>query len=255
MRVAAVSGKRVFRLPWEANEKQAPFRRQDENDIFSEPLDPFSSVCSGTSFRLAFVLKLTSRFYSGRDRAGREKKSGNKDKSTPNNHLCRDWISGIPFAKAGGWKRLFRRLWPDAETETMLFGPSDPAESTGEPEVCKGELKFHHALFPDAGVATSLIGPRNEKTGTIGETGPITYEVLQPGGCCRLVIDYLPREHDPERAALVLEDLIRTAEKVHEDAIGGKSSIWGRIKLKKCYLSAGPDLENAQFSNCEKEEK
>jgi len=255
MKVSPLSGKDIPCLPWESATKKEPFWHQNGNDIFSEPLSPFQLSCSGTSFRLELSFELTSRFFSGRDRAGREKKSGEKSDTTPNNHICRDWIAGIPIAKAGGWKRLFRRLWPNKETEILLFGPSDPDTSDQEPEKRKGEFKFHHALFPEDEVSTYLIAPRNERTGTIGETGPVTYEVLQPGGSCRLIIEYLPRKHNPEQAAQVLADLLYTARKVQEDAIGGKSSIWGRIKLKSYQLSAGPDIETALHSNYGQGEK
>ncbi len=252
MKITAVRHGELLRLPWETDGRQETFRRQNCNDIFGEPLTPFLPACSGGSFRLLLNYELISRFYSGRDRAGREKKSGETNQSVPNNHLCRDWISGIPIARAGGWKRLFRRLWPDKDTETVLFGPADPEETADEDDICKGELKFHHALFPLADVGTALIAPRNETTGAIGSTGPITYEVLEKGGCCCLVVDYLPRVPDPGTAALILDKLIDTAKWVDEDAIGGKSSIWGRIKLVSCRIAAGPDLSITPDTDCER---
>lgn len=80
---------------------------------------------SGTSFRFFCTFTLQTCYFSGRDLAGAEKEAGNDKDPTPNNHLCRDWISGNPLAKAGAWKRLFRSCWPNQDTEerNRLFGP------------------------------------------------------------------------------------------------------------------------------------
>ena len=247
MKVSAVSRSRDLRLPWERGSRQEPFWRQNGNDIFGEPLIPFPISYSGSSFRLQLVFKLTTPFYSGRDRAGREKTRGDNNDPTVNNHLCRDWLSGIPIAKAGGWKRLFRRLWPDEDTETQLFGPADMEE--GDDGACRGELKFHHSLFPGADVTSYLIAPRNEEKGIVEK--PVTYEILKPGGRCRLVIDYLPRKNDKDITAMVLENLVITArEKISEDAIGGKSTVWGRIRLVRCQVQAGPDIDVSPEIDC-----
>ena len=211
---------------------------------------------SGCSFRFFCIFTLQACFFSGRDRAGEEKKSKPKnehhqqkhekeddaEKKKFNNYLCRDWISGHPLAKAGAWKRLFRSCWPDQDAAELkrLFGPED-AET--EKNLSKAELKFHHAVFPLNSTGKALIAPRDEKTGKVSP-GPITYEVVNADSRCEVVIDYVPRDVNPEQAEKVLRNLCFAvfAFKKQGAAIGGKSGIWGRIHATHCWVEAGPQV-------------
>jgi hypothetical protein len=201
---------------------------------------------SGCSFRFFCTFTLQTCYFSGRDRAGKEKEADNKKDETPNNHLCRDWVFGHPLAKAGAWKRLFRSCWPnqDAEELKRLFGPEDIKE---EKDARKAELKFHHAFFPLNSVGKALIAPRDPKTGKVNH-GPITYEVVNSGSRCDVVIDYLPRrDFNAVEAERVLFNLVRAAlaMKTQSAAIGGKSGIWGRIHLTACSVERGPDVRRS----------
>uniref|UniRef100_UPI0040572714 hypothetical protein n=1 Tax=Candidatus Electrothrix sp. TaxID=2170559 RepID=UPI0040572714 len=210
---------------------------------------------SGTSFRFFCTFTLQTNYFSGRDRAGAEKEAGNEHDHTPNNHLCRDWISGHPLAKAGAWKRLFRTYWPnqddDEHAKDRLFGP-EPEDPKAEKDFRKAELQFHHAFFPLNSTGTALIAPREAKSGKVAH-GPITYEVVNPTRknpvndkeepvYCKVVIDYLPRDMNPEQAEKVLRNLCFAvfAFKKQGAAIGGKSGIWGRIHATHCWVEPGP---------------
>lgn len=222
----------------------------DLDKLFSKLPKP---EISGCSFRFFCIFTLQTCFFSGRDRAGAEKKVKDKDEEHHqqkqkqedeefNNHLCRDWISGHPLAKAGAWKRLFRSCWPNQNVEELnrFFGPED-AET--EKKLSKAELKFHHAFFPLNCTGKALIAPRNSKTGKVSP-GPITYEVVNADSRCEVVIDYLPREATPEQAEKVLKNLCFAvfAFKKKGAAIGGKSGIWGRIHATHCWVEAGPQV-------------
>ena len=223
---------------------------------------------SGCSFRFFCTFTLQTCFFSGRDRAGAEKKAKEeknehhqqKQKQEDeefNNHLCRDWVSGHPLAKAGAWKRLFRSCWPkeNAKNIDRLFGPEPKdakeeeklSKAKEEKEPGKAELKFHHAFFPLHSTGTALIAPRDPKSGTVNH-GPITYEVVKKERCCEVVIDYLPREVNPAQAEKVLRDLCFTAFAFNKQgvAIGGKSSIWGRIRVMNCWVNAGSEVPRNQ---------
>ncbi len=224
------------------------WQKNQHSPLTTEPsFLPCTSI-SGTSFRFICTFELQTCFFSGRDRAGREKQAGNEHDHTPNNHLCRDWISGKPLVKAGAWKRLFRTYWPEAAGETdHLFGPeTEDLEAEKDPKKpYKAELKFHHAFFPLDSTDTALIAPRDPKSGQVAH-GPITYEVVEQGSRCQVVIDYLPRDiigpGTGEQAEQVLKNLFlaaRTAEK-QGASIGGKSGIWGRICLTACSAQTGP---------------
>ncbi|MCI5124871.1 MAG: hypothetical protein D3925_10440, partial [Candidatus Electrothrix sp. AR5] len=93
----------------------------------------------------------------------------------------------------------------------------------------------------------ALIAPRDPETGKVAH-GPITYEVVNKGSRCEVVIDYLPRidglpyENASRLAEQVLKNVFlsaRAAEK-RGAAIGGKSGIWGRIHLTACSVQTGP---------------
>lgn len=230
------------------------------------PLPPelkFKPEISGCSFRFFCIFTLQTCFFSGRDRAGDEKKAKEKDahhqqkhekeedeeKKKFNNYLCRDWISGHPLAKSGAWKRLFRSCWPkenekDKKLLNQLFGPED-----AEKDPSKAELKFHHAFFRLNSTGKALIAPRDPKSGTVNH-GPITYEVVKAGSCCEVVIDYLPREVNPAQAEMVLRHLCFTAFAFNKQgvAIGGKSGIWGRIRVMNCWVNAGPEVPRNQYT-------
>lgn len=237
-----------------------------EKDRLSLPLElKFKPEISGCSFRFFCTFTLQTCFFSGRDRAGDEKKAKPKDehqqqkhkededkeeKKKFNNYLCRDWISGNPLAKAGAWKRLFRSCWPkenanEKELLNQLFGPED---EEAEKKPGKAELKFHHAFFPLNSTEKALIAPRNPKTGKV-DPGPITYEVVKAESCCEVVIDYLPRrDFNAVEAERVLWNLLRAALaiKTQGAAIGGKSGIWGRIHLTSCSVERGPDVRRSE---------
>jgi len=229
-------------IPWEKNE-HSPL-----TDNLPFLLTP---AISGTSFRFYCTFELQTPFFSGCDRAGEEKVSGDHSTKIPNNHLCRDWVSGNPLAKAGAWKRLFRTYWPEnAESDLdRLFGPeSEDLEAEKNPKKpWKAGLKFHHTVFPLNNTGTALIAPRDPETGKVAH-GPITYEVVNKGSRCEVVIDYLPRDIDPKKSAELAEQVLknvflsaRAAEK-QGAAIGGKSGIWGRIRLIACSVQTGPDV-------------
>lgn len=203
---------------------------------------------SGCSFRFFCIFTLQTCFFSGRDRAGAEKEAGNEHDHTLNNHLCRDWVSGHPLAKAGAWKRLFRSCWPkdNAKDIERLFGP-EPKHPNEEEKLSKAELKFHHAVFPLNSTGKALIAPRDAKSGTVNH-GPITYEVVKEGSRCEVMIDYLPRrDFNAVEAERVLFNLVRAAlsMKTEGAAIGGKSGIWGRIHLTACSVERGPDVRRS----------
>ncbi|MCI5222901.1 MAG: hypothetical protein D3924_09570 [Candidatus Electrothrix sp. AR4] len=214
---------------------------------------------SGTSFRFYCTFTLQSPFFSGRDRAGKEKQAGNEHDPTLNNHLCRDWISGSPLAKAGAWKRLFRTCWPktaaDLDPLDRLFGPESEDLETKKKKPGKAELKFHHAVFSPDSTGKALIAPRNSKTGKVSP-GPITYEVVNPKRknpetdkdepvCCTVVIDYLPRDLNADEAGKVLVSLHQAAEEANNKSIGGKSGIWGRIRLTSYSINPGSKISEA----------
>jgi hypothetical protein len=235
----------LHNIPWEKNE-HSPLTP-------AHPFFPCENI-SGSSFRFYCTFELQTHFFSGRDRAGQKKASGDHDTSIPNNHLCRDWISGSPLAKAGAWKRLFRTYWPENAGSDLdrLFGPeTEELEAEKNPKKpFKAELKFHHAsFFPLSSTDTALIAPRDPESGKVAH-GPITYEVVKKGSRCEVVIDYLPRidglreEDASPMAEQVLKNVFLSARAAEKQgaAIGGKSGIWGRIRLTACSVQTGPDV-------------
>jgi len=246
-------------IPWEKNE-HSPLTP-------ARPFLPCDSI-SGTSFRFYCTFELQTPFFSGRDRAGQEKAAGDHSTDIPNNHLCRDWISGNPLAKAGAWKRLFRTYWPENAASDLdrLFGPeTEDLEAEKNPKKpCKAELKFHHALFPLNSTDPqhpALIAPREPETGKVAH-GPITYEVVNKGSRCEVVIDYLPRtdglplEDASWLAEQVLKNVFLSARAAEKQgaAIGGKSGIWGRIHLITCSVQTGPDVPRTITSSIKSRE-
>ncbi|XCN71303.1 MAG: hypothetical protein Q3M24_13380 [Candidatus Electrothrix aestuarii] len=238
MRQCQAAQRPLQAVPWEHN-VHSPLTS-------ARPFLPCPDI-SGTSFRFSCTFELRTPFFSGRDRAGREKVSGDHRTDIPNNHLCRDWISGNPLAKAGAWKRLFRTCWPEEQEreKDRLFGPEDEDMTVerNSDKARKGELKFRHALFPLNSTDTALIAPRDPESGKVTH-GPITYEVVNKESRCELLIDYLPKAITPEKAEHILKNLFLAARAIgkHEATIGGKSGIWGRIHLAACSVRTGPDL-------------
>jgi hypothetical protein len=247
--IKAVTAENQLVLPWEAGEQFWQLNRSLE---FADcRLIDSRLPLSGCSCRVVFTFILNSRFYSGRDRAGKEKKAGETG-GVQNNRLCREWISGFPIAKAGGWKRLFRKIWSEGGTDAdelkRLFGVLEEDELEDQQKTrgqgsCKGELKFRHAVF--AGVtsgATYLIVPRNQQTGKV-EKNIIEYEVVPAAKSSQLAVDYLPKKPDPSAAGTILVHLLQAALNSSQEVIGGKNAVnFGRIRLAKVEVAAGPDF-------------
>lgn len=235
-----------FALPWESE--------HDHMDSYSLSFFDDSRLGwkghpSGCSFKLILHYKFVTYYFSGRDRAGREKEKDNKWDKTPMNHICRDWISGFPLVKAGGWKRLFRRVYPNQEMVEELFGAkleeAEEVEDLREPnrdEPNKGALKFHHSIIEEMQVGRYKITPRKEASGSADVL--IVFEAVAPGTYCGFVVDYIPHEVDFDRSKTVCLDLLSAAVNAEDDAIGGKTSsgTFGKVQLIEALIWAGTEL-------------
>ncbi|RLB71312.1 MAG: hypothetical protein DRH04_01995 [Deltaproteobacteria bacterium] len=247
MEIKATRAENRLVLPWE---EEGQFWQLNQALEFADSrLADSRFSLSGCSCRVDFTFTLDSRFYSGRDRAGKEKKPGETN-SVQNNRLCREWISGFPLAKASGWKRLFRKIWSDngndaAELE-RLFGVSEEEELEDQQKTkgqgsCKGELKFRHALFADVTSGeTYLIAPRDQQSGRV-DRNIIEYEVVPVAKSCRLVVDYLPKNPDASAAVTIIVRLLQAAARSTQEVIGGKNSVnFGLVRLFRAEVVAGP---------------
>lgn len=257
MPIEAVTEAGMLSLPWESNQEQAYLRSNGRTVLFNTLGWRTQDVLSGTSFRLVCTFAFESDYYSGRDRAGMEKEKKEEGQrqsraygEPPMNPICRDWVSGFPLAKAGTWKRLFRRWYPNTQTVEALFGADTDRERAEDGRrddggLNKGLLKFRHAIvhtMPNDRTGRYTITPRKPAQGVAA--GPIDYEVVGPRARCTLVIDYLPADCDADDARNNCVDLLQAAVEAKAGAIGAKTAggCFGKIRLREATVIAGTGL-------------
>lgn len=240
-------------LPWEARNVNQNFQKcQEEIETAAhKAAAAFLPPLSAHSFRAVFTFRLSSPYFSGRDRSGSEHTSARVDLA--HNRVCREWVSGFPLVKGSAWKRFFRSLWPgDEQEKELLFGPRESEDSdNGNPmedsNRSRGIFKFHYAVFRQFSIKKTMINPRDSRTGK--GTLPITYETVPKDSVLQeVVIDYLPPQPDHVKAKAFAGSLLAVAARSGEQTIGGKAAAdFGHFTPTKAIFHPGSGLA----LNCE----